>query len=263
MNAGAFAVVGDALRAAGEQHLITDLSGWGYRFPLLGVCLTVCMLSLGGIPPTVGFLGKYLVFPHAIQHGHLWLALVGVAASLIGVFYYLRVVYVLYMKEELAPARGPAAGWLGAPRRRGGRRGHAAPGHLAQRPGGLAGGRGRTAALTSRALAVPLVPSNPIAKAAIDPTDALTSTACSRSRPLAPPRLRQCDRAGLAGGRRLRRRRRVSAQHRDRRARLASRRIPLRGPGGCGSRPRQSQGHAGRALCGSRHPLRGGRGRHG
>jgi NADH-quinone oxidoreductase subunit N len=107
MNAGAFAIVGMLYDRPGEQHLISDLSGWGYRFPLLGLALTVCMLSLGGIPPTAGFIGKYLVFLHAVEHGQTWLALVGVATSIVGVFYYLRVVYVLYMKEEV---KAPAAG---------------------------------------------------------------------------------------------------------------------------------------------------------
>ena len=52
MNAGAFTVVTLLYSRPGEQHLISDLAGWGYRFPLLGGCLAVCMLSLGGIPPT-------------------------------------------------------------------------------------------------------------------------------------------------------------------------------------------------------------------
>jgi NADH-quinone oxidoreductase subunit N len=104
MNAGAFAVITVLYTRAGEQHLISELSGWGYRFPWLGGALTVCMLSLGGIPPTFGFLGKYVVFIHAVRNGDLWIAVVGVATSLIGVFYYLRVVYTLYMKsEERAP----------------------------------------------------------------------------------------------------------------------------------------------------------------
>ncbi|MCL4839605.1 MAG: NADH-quinone oxidoreductase subunit N [Thermoanaerobaculia bacterium] len=102
MNAGAFAIVSVLYRRVGEQHSIADLGGWGYRFPLLGICLTICLLSLAGIPPTAGFLGKYLVFLHAIGHGQLWLALVGIAAALVGVVYYLRVVYVLYMKPEQA-----------------------------------------------------------------------------------------------------------------------------------------------------------------
>jgi len=106
MNAGAFAVITMLYGRPGEQHLISELSGWGFRYPLLGFCLTVCMLSLGGIPPTIGFLGKYLVFLHAVTHGQTWLALVGVVTSVVGVFYYLRVVYFLYMKEEVHEPTG-------------------------------------------------------------------------------------------------------------------------------------------------------------
>jgi NADH-quinone oxidoreductase subunit N len=100
MNAGAFTVVAMLYSRPGEQHLISDLSGYGYRYPLLGACLGVCMLSLAGIPPTAGFLGKYLVFLNAVGDGLVGLAVLGVLASLVGVFYYLRVVYVLYMKAE-------------------------------------------------------------------------------------------------------------------------------------------------------------------
>jgi NADH-quinone oxidoreductase subunit N len=106
MNAGAFVVIALLYARAGEQHLTSELSGWGYRFPVLGICLTVCMLSLGGIPPTLGFLGKYLVFTHAIEHDLLWLAIVGIGTALIGVFYYLRVVYTLYMKAEIRAPEG-------------------------------------------------------------------------------------------------------------------------------------------------------------
>jgi NADH-quinone oxidoreductase subunit N len=105
MNAGAFVIVAMLFPSGEQQHPIANLSGWGYRFPVLGVCLTICMISLGGIPPTVGFLGKYLVFLHAIQHQRLGLALVGIAASLIGVVIYLRVVYMLYMRPEIAEPR--------------------------------------------------------------------------------------------------------------------------------------------------------------
>ena len=101
MNAGAFAVVTLLYPAAGEQHLISDLGGWGYRFPLLALCLTVCMLSLGGIPPTLGFIGKYLIFVRALEAGSWGLAVAIVVTSLVGVFYYLRVVYTLYMRPEV------------------------------------------------------------------------------------------------------------------------------------------------------------------
>jgi NADH-quinone oxidoreductase subunit N len=112
MNAGAFTVVTLLYNRPGEHHLISDLSGWGYRYPLLGACLAVCMLSLGGIPPTVGFIGKYVVFLNAVGDGLIGLAVLGVLASLVGVFYYLRVVYVLYMKaEERQPEGLLIDGW--------------------------------------------------------------------------------------------------------------------------------------------------------
>ncbi len=106
MNAGAFTVISMLYSRPGEQHLISDLSGWGYRYPLLSGCLAICMLSLGGIPPTVGFIGKYLVFLNAVGDGLIGLAVLGVLASLIGVFYYLRVVYVLYMQPEVKQPEG-------------------------------------------------------------------------------------------------------------------------------------------------------------
>jgi NADH-quinone oxidoreductase subunit N len=106
MNAGCFAVVAMLYSRPGEQHLISDLGGWGYRYPLLGGCLAVCMLSLGGIPPTLGFFGKYVVFLKAVGDGHVGLAVTGVLASLVGVFYYLRVVYFLYMKPETRQPEG-------------------------------------------------------------------------------------------------------------------------------------------------------------
>jgi NADH-quinone oxidoreductase subunit N len=113
MNGGAFVVATLLYARATEPHSIADLSGWGYRFPLLGGALAVCMVSLAGVPPTAGFLGKYLVFLHAIEHGRLGLAIVGIAASLVGVAYYLRVVYVLYMKPEVAAPDGVAPDFAG------------------------------------------------------------------------------------------------------------------------------------------------------
>ena len=100
MNGGAFAIIAMLYSGDREGHPISELSGLGYRHPVLAMCLTVSMLSLGGLPPTAGFFGKYLVFLHAIQHGHLTLALIGVLASLVGIFYYLRVVYTLYMRPQ-------------------------------------------------------------------------------------------------------------------------------------------------------------------
>jgi NADH-quinone oxidoreductase subunit N len=108
MNAGAFAIATLFATRSSEQLSIAGIAGWGSRFPGLAFALTVCMVSLAGVPPTAGFLGKYLVFVHAIENGRLGLALVGIAASLVGVVYYLRVVYMLYMKPEVEAPEGIA-----------------------------------------------------------------------------------------------------------------------------------------------------------
>ncbi len=79
---------------------LKDFSGLAFRSPFAAFSMLLFMLSLGGIPPTFGFFGKYVVFMNAVQDGRWGLAIVGVLASLVGVFYYLRIVYTLYMKPE-------------------------------------------------------------------------------------------------------------------------------------------------------------------
>ena len=106
MNMGAFAVISLLSENENEQHLISDLAGQGFRRPLPALALTVCMFSLAGVPPFVGFTAKFLVFRSAINQGLLALAILGVINSLISAFYYLRVVYMLYMRP--LPKREPA-----------------------------------------------------------------------------------------------------------------------------------------------------------
>ena len=96
------AIISALYARATEPHLISELSGWGYKVPGMSMALAICMLSLGGIPPTFGFLGKYLIFVHAVQADLIWLAVIGVVTSLLGVFYYLRVIFTLYMKTPEA-----------------------------------------------------------------------------------------------------------------------------------------------------------------
>lgn len=115
MNGGAFLAVTLLSPRTGERHAIADLAGAGYRHPFLGACLAIAMLALGGLPPTAGFFGKYLVFLHAVEGGAVWIAGVGVAASLVGIVYYLRVVYTLYMKQPETVARALQPGAPAAP----------------------------------------------------------------------------------------------------------------------------------------------------
>ena len=74
------------------------------RNPLLAVAMTAALLSLAGIPPMAGFFGKYMVFAQAIQNGYTGLVILGVLTSLIGVYYYFRVVVDMYMKEPVTPS---------------------------------------------------------------------------------------------------------------------------------------------------------------
>lgn len=106
MNIGAFAVVALLSESEAEPHLISDLAGQGWKRPVAALALTVCMFSLAGVPPFVGFTAKFFVFRAAVNQGLIWLAVLGVINSLISAFYYLRVVYVLYMKP--LPRREPA-----------------------------------------------------------------------------------------------------------------------------------------------------------
>jgi NADH-quinone oxidoreductase subunit N len=100
MNLGAFAVLTMMGKGRDERVLMSDLAGLGFRQPLLGLAMTVFMISLGGIPPTAGFMGKIYVFGAAMKRPELlWLVIAGVLNSVVSVYYYLRVTVSMYMKE--------------------------------------------------------------------------------------------------------------------------------------------------------------------
>jgi NADH-quinone oxidoreductase subunit N len=61
--------------------------------------MTVCMFSLSGLPPTAGFMSKFYIFKTAIESGHTGIALTGIVTSIVSVYYYLRVVYFMFMKD--------------------------------------------------------------------------------------------------------------------------------------------------------------------
>jgi NADH-quinone oxidoreductase subunit N len=108
MNIGAFTIVA-ALSRTGDQRVnIDDFAGLGFRQPLLAASLSVFLLSLAGIPLTAGFSGKFFIFRAAIESKFLWLAIIGVLNSAVSVYYYLRVIVVMYMKE-------PTEEWVNVP----------------------------------------------------------------------------------------------------------------------------------------------------
>ncbi|HEX6510260.1 MAG TPA: NADH-quinone oxidoreductase subunit N [Chloroflexota bacterium] len=115
MNIGAFIVV-EVLESQGEAgDEISTYRGLWQRNPELAGATAVFMFSLAGFPPTAGFFAKYLAFSAVVQAGHTELAIIGVVTSLVSMFYYLRVVVVMFMEPEGAERRVPlipaAAQW--------------------------------------------------------------------------------------------------------------------------------------------------------
>lgn len=99
MNIGAFAAV-IALGKRDHEYLeLEDYKGIGFRYPWIGATFAVFLISLAGFPPTGGFLAKFYVFSAAVRQGLVSLVIIGVLASLVSVFYYLRIIIYMYMKE--------------------------------------------------------------------------------------------------------------------------------------------------------------------
>jgi NADH-quinone oxidoreductase subunit N len=104
---GAFAVVA-ILAGRGETRVrLVDYRGAFYEHPLLAGALTLFLLSLAGVPITSGFVGKLLVFGSAIEAGYAWVVVVGVLASAVAAFFYLRVLVVMYMQEPSQDVTSP------------------------------------------------------------------------------------------------------------------------------------------------------------
>ena len=95
-NVGAFAVTTLVEVETGSTHL-DAFSDLGRRAPMLAAVMTVCLLSLAGIPPMAGFAGKFYLFSGAIQAGYLWLAFIGLLMSMVSVYYYLTVAKTMYV----------------------------------------------------------------------------------------------------------------------------------------------------------------------
>ena len=107
-NLGAFGVIALLESADRPNDQIRDYAGLGKAHPALAALMTMFLLSLGGFPPMAGFIAKWYVFSAAIKGGYTWLAIIGVLTSVISVFFYLRVVVVMYMTPTDSPAQFPA-----------------------------------------------------------------------------------------------------------------------------------------------------------
>src|SRR5262245_34397194 len=101
---GTFGVITLCERDGREAVEVGDYAGLGRRSPLLALVLSLFLLSLVGIPPLAGFVGKFYVFGSAVRAGYLWLAVIAVLNSAIAAYYYLRVIVYMYMREPDARA---------------------------------------------------------------------------------------------------------------------------------------------------------------
>lgn len=100
MNLGAFGVVVALGRQGEPNDELSDYAGLGSRHPALAMAMVIFMLSLTGVPPLVGFTGKFYVFSAAVQAGYIWLAVIGVLNSAVSAYYYIRVIVHMYMEES-------------------------------------------------------------------------------------------------------------------------------------------------------------------
>jgi NADH-quinone oxidoreductase subunit N len=98
-NFGAWAVVIALEKSEGKGLAIADYAGLSKKHPALALAMAIFMLSLIGLPPTIGLVGKIYLFRAVIAGGFTWLAVIGVLTSLVSAYYYLRVVVVMYMKD--------------------------------------------------------------------------------------------------------------------------------------------------------------------
>ena len=109
MSLGAFGMLLYLSRAGFECETLDDMKGLNQRSPWFAFIMLVLMFSLAGIPPTVGFYAKLVVLSAAVTAGQVWLAVVAVLLSLVGAFYYLRIVKLMYFDEpkDATPVEGP------------------------------------------------------------------------------------------------------------------------------------------------------------
>jgi NADH-quinone oxidoreductase subunit N len=107
-NLGAFVAIIAISNKTGSDN-IADYSGMARRSPVIAFVLAFCLISLIGIPPTVGFMAKFYIFNAAVQQDLLWLVVIAVLNSVISAYYYLRVVKVMYVGEPASNEPVPSS----------------------------------------------------------------------------------------------------------------------------------------------------------
>jgi len=107
-NIGAFGVIALLENADQPNDRVSDYAGLWNSHPVLAALMTIFLLSLGGFPPMAGFIAKWYVFSAAVNAGYTWLAIIGVLTSVVSVFFYLRIVVMMYMTAGESTRAVPA-----------------------------------------------------------------------------------------------------------------------------------------------------------
>jgi NADH-quinone oxidoreductase subunit N len=113
MNLGAFYVVMLVANKTGSED-ISAYRGLGYRSPLIAVAMALFLVSLTGLPPTAGFVGKFYLFVAVLDAKWVWLAVVGAVNSVISLYYYARVLRYMFLRESEGPSGPLKTGWMEA-----------------------------------------------------------------------------------------------------------------------------------------------------
>ena len=108
MDLGAFGLLGALSEVREDLDDLADFQGLGFTYPWNAAVFATCLLSLVGLPPTGGFLGKLLLFWAVIKGGFVWLAVIGIITTILSIFFYLKVLTTLYMHPQARPLNIPA-----------------------------------------------------------------------------------------------------------------------------------------------------------
>jgi NADH-quinone oxidoreductase subunit N len=107
MDLGAFGIVGTVSGGETDREELSDYQGLGYTHPWRAAVLSICLLSLAGLPPTAGFMGKLLLFRAVLQANFIILAVLGIITVILSLYYYFKVVIHLYLHETGEPPAVP------------------------------------------------------------------------------------------------------------------------------------------------------------
>jgi NADH-quinone oxidoreductase subunit N len=107
-STGAFIIIGAMEKSQDRSLSFEDCAGRAKTQPALSFALTLFLVSLAGIPPIAGFVGKFYIFESAIQNGLVWLVIIAAVNSIVSVYYYLRAPVFCYMKEATTTPEQPS-----------------------------------------------------------------------------------------------------------------------------------------------------------